>query len=346
MTHHNNFLRGLRVAAILLTLIFLVPVLRAQPTEQTVKSRFLFVFDTSKSMKPRLESVEIQLKKLLATSLNGQLHVGDSIGVWTFGQDLRTKEFPLQVWDPDNAVGIASNLVKFVGRQSYGKASRLEVLQPLLNRVVQDSERLTVVIFTDGGSKISGTPSDDAINHFLQENSAQQKKAREPLVIVLRTQLGAYVGTAGSLPPQSVSVPPFPPLPQPPPPPAPKPTNAPPPAPVVIGKPLIIIGKKPAPIVVPPPVTNPPPVIPPPVVPTNAVVVVTNPVVAKIIDPVPTNLPPALAAVPVNPDSGSQSFLFVGGGLLAAALVLGVVVGLRFRRKEASLISQTMDDRH
>ncbi len=181
----------------------------------------------------------------------------------------------------------------------------------------------------------------------LQEKSAEQKKAHEPLVVLLRSQLGQYVGAAVGLPPQRVNIPPFPPLPLPPPPApvhTPKPTNAPPPAPVVVGKPLIVIGKKPPVITLVPP-TNPPPAIPVPlpVVPTNAVAPVTNPVVSQVNDLPVTNMPSKPATVS---DSGdSRGFLFIAAGLVVAALILGIFVGLLFRRKDASLISQTMNDR-
>src|ERR1700722_13149962 len=167
--HRNNFLHRARIiAAVLFAGIFLVPGLRAQPTEQTVQSRFLFVFETSGDMKSRVEATKKTLDTMLATSLNGQLHTGDSIGVWTFGQDLRPGDFPLQSWDPSDAVMIASNLTKFIGAQHYVKSGRFETLQPLLNRVVQDSERLTVIIFCSGASKVSGTPFDAGVNQIFQ----------------------------------------------------------------------------------------------------------------------------------------------------------------------------------
>src|SRR5208283_2363446 len=133
---HKTF-RGTRCAGWLLAVLFAVPVLRAQPTEQTVQSRFLFIFDTSRNMKPRLEAVQVSLNTLLATSLGGQLHSGDSMGVWTIGESLQTKGFPLQTWDADAAAVIASNLFKYVCEQHFAKTTHLEMLQPLLNRVEQ-----------------------------------------------------------------------------------------------------------------------------------------------------------------------------------------------------------------
>ena len=319
----------------------MIPTARAQPTEETVQSRFLFVFDTSKNMKPRFEALQKCLNVLLATSLGGQLHAGDSMGVWTFNQTLQTKSFPLQNWNPDNAVSIASNMVKFVGAQRYVKTTHFEVLQPSLNRVVQHSERLTVLIFCDGDGKISGTPYDDAINQILREKLAEQKNAHQPLVIVLRSQLGQFVVANVGQPPQLVNIPGFPPLPLPPPPPAPTPTNLPPPAPMIVGQPLIIIGKKPPASSVPPPATNPPPVVAP-VVPTNAPAPSTNPVVVKIVEPTPTNPPVALSK---SSGSGNQGSLPVVAALLAMGIALGLIIWVRPRHKDASLITSSLNDR-
>jgi len=349
--HKNKCSRRMAVIAALLAGMILLPGLRAQPTEQTVQNRFLFVFDTSHDMKSRGEAVEKTLNTLLATSLNGQLHAGDSMAVWTFGQDLRPADYPLQTWNPDNAVMIASNLVKFLGNQHYGKATRFEALQPLLNRVVQNSERLTVLIFCDGEAKFSGTPFDDGINQIFDQKRSDQKKAGQPVIIVLRSQLGQYVGCSMGLPPLPLNYPQFPPLPLPPPPPAPKVTNAPPPAPVVVTPPLIIIGTKtdsrPPPKLVPtnlPAMTNPPPVVSSTGQTNVSATPPANPVPANL--PVQTTLPTNVApSAPALADSGNKSLLVVGSALFGAAIALGLVFWLRPRPKDPSLITRSMDDR-
>ncbi len=91
----NNFRSYMLPGVVLLAMLWL-PALHAQPTEETVNNRFLFIFDTSKNMKPRIENVQRALNTLLVTSFSGQLHKGDTIGVWTFNQELQTKGFPLQ----------------------------------------------------------------------------------------------------------------------------------------------------------------------------------------------------------------------------------------------------------
>ena len=137
----------------------------------------------------------------------GGHHVGDERGADSciqatalacglFNQDLRPGDYPLQTWNPDDAVKIAASIKKFIGDQHYAKSTRFEALQPLLNRVIVNSERLTVIIFCDGETPISGTPFDAGINQAFQEKLAKQKSARQPFVIELRSQLGQYVNCA------------------------------------------------------------------------------------------------------------------------------------------------------
>jgi hypothetical protein len=126
-----------------------------------------------------LPAVQKALNDMLAASLNGQLHSGDSIGVWTFDQDLHTGKFPLQHWNAGERPMIASNINKFVGKQHYSNVTSFDALQPQLNQVMQGSERLTVLIFCDGGDEIKWTPY--GINQVFQQRLAEQKKTRSSL---------------------------------------------------------------------------------------------------------------------------------------------------------------------
>jgi hypothetical protein len=264
-THQNQMVHRPFIFAALLAGIFLVPAVRAQPAVRNVDNRFLLIFDTSSDMKKRLPAVQKALNDMLATSLSGQLHAGDTIGVRTFDRDLHAGQFRLQHWEPDNAVMIASNITAFVGKQRYAKTTSFDGLVPLLNQVVGGSERLTVLIFCDGNGEVHGTPYDVGINQIFQQRQSERQKARLPIVIGLRSQLGEYVDCMVSFPPQPVSLPEFPPLPKvTPPPPV---TNTPaPPRPSV--PPLIIIGTPP-PNRVPPPAPKPAPTNPPPLTATS-----------------------------------------------------------------------------
>ena len=283
--------------AVLLAGIFLVPAARAQPAAPNMNSRFLLIFDTSSDMKRCLPAVQKALNNMLSAGTNGLLHSGDTIGVWTFDQDLRRGQFPLQRWVPDNAAMIVSNINAFVGSQRYSKKTSFDALLPLLNQIVERSERLTALIFCDGQGEIHGTPYDVGINKTFQQRQWERQKARLPIVVGLRSQRGQYTGCMVSFPPQPVSLPAFPPLPE-----AvhepPKVTDA----PRSSVPPLIIVGttitnRVPPPAPKPPPVPKPAPTSPPPMVITST----PAPVVANEVKP-PAAVPlTQTSAVPAQP---------------------------------------------
>ena len=274
----KRMIRGAWLLAVMLGGLAAVPELRAQPAARKVESRFLLVFDTSAEMKHRVTAVQNAISNVLATGANGQLHSDDSIGVWTFDQQLQTGQFPLQRWKPDQAGQIAAAINTFVGSQRYAKKTGFDMVLPMVNKVVQSSERLTVVIFCDGYGEFYGTPYDQGINQVFQERQAERQKSRRPIVVVLRSQLGQYVDCMVSFPPQPVSFPEFPPLPEP----APVAPKAVPPPPRPSVPPLIIIGT--------PPVSRVPPPVPKPLSPQA-----------------PTNPPPAVASSAPPPAAISEA---------------------------------------
>ena len=345
-TRQNRMVRRALVLTALLAGAFLAPALRAQPAATNVNSRFLLIFDISSDMKQRLSAVQKALDTMLATSANGQLHSGDSIGVWTFDQDLHKGQFPLQYWVPQNAPMIASNITKFVKKQHYLKKTGLDALQPMLNQVVQGSERLTVLIFCDGKGEIHGTPYDAGINQIFQQRQSERQKERLPIVIGLRSQRGQYVGCMVSFPPQPVGLPAFPPLPEVSRAPPIANTPAPPSPPRSSVPSLIIIGTPPT-NRVPPPQPKPAPTNPPPLTVTST----PPPAVANEVKPpdivplVPTSAVPAqpnITAAPLLPTKaatpppenfgiGLKDALAVGVAFLAGGLVVFIFMLRRAR---------------
>ena len=354
----NPFARGARVLAVLGAGCFMVSVAAAQPAASSVDSRYLLIFDTSSAMKSRVPATQYVVERLFFSMMNGQFQAGDSIGVWAFDRKLRKGQFPLQRWQPQNAATTAADITNFVRLQRYSKSTRFDVIMPEVNSLVQDSERLTVLIFCDGDGEIKGTPYDNAINTLLKQNQSALSKANQTFIVVLRSQLGRYIGYTVNSSAVGVNLPDFPPLPAPPqavapvqtnPPPAPRPPS---PPPVIRAVPLIIIGTNvgtnPIPLVPPRAVLpNPPPIRvesnpPPPVeslsnstnaIPTNA----TPPKIAET----QTNVP-----APLSEDHTGLSrkgALAVGAGLLAAAVVLIILALVRSRQtSRGSLITRSM----
>jgi hypothetical protein len=352
---------------LLAALTALVLVSRA-PAQPAPEERWLLVFDTSSAMKKRLPAVEAAVKSFLATSGGGQLHDGDTIGVWAFDQQLHTGQFPLTVWTPERAIGTFSNLVAFVRDQHYTGTTAFAALQPMLNRVIENSERLTVIVFCDGQDAMAGTPYDDGINQTFRSSRDERKSLRQPFVLLLRTQRGKFTGSTINFPPGTLNIPPFPPLPEPV---KPVPTNVPPPVHVAVKPPpvvpaLIIIGtnvstnpddllkpatNEPAKPAVATPETNHPV--------SNAVVTAksippaapakpaANPPELQIKETNRANLPAAQTNVVTTANSGGsgpRGWLMLGAGLFGVAVALVVFLVVRARRRgQGSLITSSMN---
>jgi hypothetical protein len=333
--------------------IFLVSSAPAQPAANPVSGRFLLVFDTSSAMKKREPATQYAIERLFFAVMNGQLHPGDTIGVWAFDRKLRVGEFPLKHWQPQDAATIASDITNFVGQQRYSRSTRFDVLVPELNRLVQNSERLTVLIFCDGEGEIKGTPFDQPINGAFQQYGRELGKANQAFIIVLRSQFGRYTGYSVNFSSAGVNFPVFPPLPAPPQSAPPPQTNPPPvqveanPPPVVQMPPLVIIGTNVG--------TNLLPSAPPKMAQTNLppIKVESNPPPAVALVTNSTNaVPPSMAkaqtntAAPAeeNPSGLSRNgALAIGAVLLAVAVVFLIFVLIRSRKTgRGSLISRAM----
>lgn len=367
-----------------LGLVWLTSGLVAQtPTPATnasarpVAERFLLIVDTSAAMQKRSANVERVVGNLFADGIGGQLHRGDTIGVWTYTDALHAGQFPLQRWTPQTSTAIAKNIVEFLRVRKYEKTSRLAPVMAQLTNVVADSDKITILLVSDGEQVLTGTPYDAQIATTYRNRAADQRKQKMPFVTVLRAVKGKFTGFTVNTPPWPVEFPSFPPEPKPVvevPAPKAKPEAKPAPPPEVKPEPRPVpkVEVTPEPQIASPPVlpaTNPLPVTNAQPVPSVSVPEITPPVRAIAVDTSPppasppalSNPPPGLAvrlATPkadpgvqpagVIPSAETRSFplLLLGAGLV---LLLGIVAGvffwqLRARSKpRASLITRSID---
>jgi len=194
-----------RVLRRLLSLVLpaLLGVTAVAQTQSAQPSRFLLVFETSPVLKKNLVTMQQTIAQWCASNLHGELRSDDDVAVWTVDQELHSGAFPMTSWTPDEASVYANSLDDFLGHQRYNRHASLTALQPLLNRVVKGSERITVLIFCDSQSHLMGTPYDDGANEILTNAASRLNGSKEIYIIVLRAYHGEYIGCsvnrAGSL---------------------------------------------------------------------------------------------------------------------------------------------------
>jgi hypothetical protein len=361
-----NMKKKLAGLLVLLMVTAFLPALRAQtsPPRQRVENRVLLIFDTSSAMKKRVPDEERGIKRLFALTLSSQLQRGDTIGVWTFDQNLRTGEFPLQYWQPENINTICSNIITFVEKHHYSKTTSYEKLMPELTSVMENSPRLTTLIFCDGEVPIKGTPVDNAINAIFKKNESLMRKDREPYVLVFRTQFGKSVGSTINTA-VTINVPQFPLPPAPPPPPVIPPPRS---MPVSTVPPLIIIGRG-AETNAPPPPPAPAQAPPATVAASNAspgsLVVIMHPAhpatnapapETNAVEAAPTNVAPppeVMSPPPVTNFTATATatetpiprnvLLAIAGGIVVIVVVGGIMLSRRGRRRNStSLITESL----
>jgi hypothetical protein len=180
----------------LLLLVFCPLLVFGQTNNATVKypaNRYLLVVETSRSMQRRAGAMVQAVRDLLSSALANQARRGDTLGIWTFNEDVFAGLLPLQQWSPEAQKSVSDRVVGFLSAQKLEKRARFDKLVPALTRVVRNSPFITVVLVCVGEEEIHGTAFDQRINEFFQTWRSQQQDAGKPFVVVLRGQNGRFV---------------------------------------------------------------------------------------------------------------------------------------------------------
>ncbi len=313
-----------RLILLLLALFFSLGVQRAgaQSAARSQENRFLIVVETASAMRRSSNAVEQAVAEIFQTKMKGEFRPGDTIGIWTYSDRLRT-EFPMQIWTETNGMRIQNQILTYLREQRYEKRAHLDKVLPTIGEVITLSRRLTVLFIFDGTEPIKGTPFDSDINALHKQFGSEFRSQNLPFVTVLAARNGNIfdytVNTPGSItvPHTALPIPPAatnpPPVVEAKPPPLPAPTNivVTPPPPrkrieIVMAGPSAVAARSnvvaaPAP---PPPIVP----IPTPVVAPEVAAVTpsaTNPPESPQALPRPATIPvletkPAVAAAPIT----------------------------------------------
>jgi len=147
---------------------------------------------------------------LLHSGFNHEIKQGDSLGIWTFNQQLYTGRVPLQRWSKPLQHEIVSGTIDFLKSQKYEKQPTFASVRPALDKVIKDSELITVILISSGEEAMTGTPFDDKINELYKSWKVDQEKAKMPFITVLRAKRGKITGYAAVPAPWQIEMPAWP----------------------------------------------------------------------------------------------------------------------------------------
>ncbi len=208
----NRFWRRRTIGAGL-ALFFGLQAFASEPEAQGPEHRYLLIVETSRAMSRRIEGVGQVLRELLASGLRGQAMPGDSLGIWTFNDEVFTGQMSAQPFSTASGPALAQRTLDFLKQQNYTGGSRLDKALPGILRVAQTSQRLTVIIISSGEHELEGTSWDPRLSQSYRDWKESLAKARLPMVTVLRALNGRITSGVATPAPWTIEVPPAPELP-------------------------------------------------------------------------------------------------------------------------------------
>jgi len=238
----NGFAKAIVRMTVTAVILLAAAFCRADGAPQSgrpMENRFLFVIDTSSSMRSRTNGIENAVAELLASDMHGEFRKGDTLGVWTYNERLHS-DFPMQVWSPENKVAITGDVLRFLRHQHYEKRAHLDKVLSAIGQVMENSDRLTVIFMYDGTEMIRGTQFDADINELQKKYAPRFRSTHLPVVMILAVRNGQAIDYTinhpGSMtvPHSAIDVPP-------------PPTNAPPPEVVAVPLPTNAAPAEPRP---------------------------------------------------------------------------------------------------
>jgi hypothetical protein len=182
----------------------------ATVTNSTPEDRILVIVETSSAMQKRAENIQKLVGDTVSSGLGGDMRSGDTVGMWTFNDELYSGQFPLQRWTKATRQRVAVTMVQFLQQQHFEKTARPAVIWETLTNIVVRSELITVVIVSSGNEVITGTPFDESIAENFLKNKVAQRKANMPFVTILRAYHGAFVSFSVNMAPWPIELPEYP----------------------------------------------------------------------------------------------------------------------------------------
>ena len=124
---NRNKIRAMRFLFKFACALFLLQVAlssSAQNPPQT-RNRFLFIINTSSAMRRMTNGIQEAALGLLKSGMQGQLRDGDTLGVWTYDDELHTG-FPMQVWSDQSRDAILQTVSNGLAEARYQGKAHLE----------------------------------------------------------------------------------------------------------------------------------------------------------------------------------------------------------------------------
>jgi hypothetical protein len=133
-------------------------------TSEAAPLRYVFLVETSAAMRAHKQEVLDALRVELAGGLQGRMQSGDMFVVWTYDQSVATDRYLAAPWNNRTKEILAMRTVRALDQLWFSGEARLDKALDQVQRLVNQSDSLTVVIVNSGNTPVTGTSFDAQIN--------------------------------------------------------------------------------------------------------------------------------------------------------------------------------------
>jgi len=175
----------------------------APPPNPVDGNRFLFVVETSAATARLAHGGRQAVFDLIFTGIAGQMKPGDTFGLWTFNDKVSAGVYPMQLWDPDNNMELATSVGQFLRAQKYQNKGRLDLAVKQIMPVARTVQDLNIFIISDPATHLPDDPLEQGYKPDNSKIAARARQSKQPLVTTLVVRNGAIsnvVMTVGSEP--------------------------------------------------------------------------------------------------------------------------------------------------
>jgi hypothetical protein len=163
-------------------------------------NRFLFVVDTSTSMKKVDQGGRQVVYDFIYSGLDERMQPGDTFGVWTFGDEVKGGVYPIQYWTREKSPPLATQAAEFLKAQAAGKISRLDCAITNVEKLIKSVGDVDVIIVTSAATRFKLDDTWEMLQQAWKSRVDEARKNNKPLVVTLAarnrqiTQMTVTVG--------------------------------------------------------------------------------------------------------------------------------------------------------
>ncbi len=155
---------------------------------------YLFVIETSLESQEYRENQIHELGRHIATGLGGAMLDGQTFAVWTADATVQTGDFPTRTWTQSNARALAADVVGYAAsRKPVHEANWPETIRTVFS-AIKGAGEINILVYSIPGHVLRGTPFDNRIDYFLNQNGKELLVFKSPIVTALKGRDQRIIG--------------------------------------------------------------------------------------------------------------------------------------------------------